>query len=68
MLTSEQCNVGFDPGTSCIETTSLPTELKEISTNAVSRGGYEPTTVPIALGRGAFPLHLVQFFYQQFKF
>jgi hypothetical protein len=23
------------------------TELNEISTNAVSRGGYEPTTVPI---------------------
>ena len=34
--------------------TALPTELKEISTNIVSRGGYEPTTVPITLGRGAF--------------
>ena len=22
-----------------------------------SRGGYEPPTVPITLGRGAFPLH-----------
>jgi len=28
-----------------------------IYTNAVSRGGYEPTTVPITLGRGAFLLH-----------
>jgi hypothetical protein len=35
----------------------LQAELKEISTIAVSRGGYEPTTVPITLGRGAFPLH-----------
>jgi hypothetical protein len=26
-------------------------ELKEISTTAVGRGGYEPTTVPITLGR-----------------
>ena len=33
---------------------SLPTEIKEMSTNAVSRGGYEPTTVPIALGRGTY--------------
>ena len=24
--------------------------------DAVSRGGFEPTTVPITLGRGAFPL------------
>ena len=32
---------------------------KEISTNAVSRGGYEPTTVPIILGKGAFPLHYI---------
>jgi hypothetical protein len=30
---------------------ALPTELKEISTTAVGRGGYEPTTVPITLGR-----------------
>jgi hypothetical protein len=37
---------------------ALPTELKEISTNTVSRGGYEPTTVPITLGRGVFPLHI----------
>jgi hypothetical protein len=35
------------------------TFVKEISTNTVSRsrGGYEPTTVPITLGRRAFPLH-----------
>jgi hypothetical protein len=39
-----------------LQATALPTELKEISTNAVSRGGYEHTTVPITLGRGAFPL------------
>jgi hypothetical protein len=31
--------MGFDPGT-----TALPTELKEITINAVIRGGYEPTT------------------------
>ena len=43
--------MGFDPGT-----TALPTELKEIPTNAVIRGGYEPTTVHITLGRGEFPL------------
>jgi hypothetical protein len=43
--------MGFDPGT-----TALPTELKEITINAVIRGGYEPTTVPITLGRGEFPL------------
>ena len=28
-----------------------------MSTNTVSKCGYEPTTVPITLGRGAFPLH-----------
>jgi hypothetical protein len=37
---------------------SSTTELKEISTNTVSRGGYEPTTVPIILGRGAFSLQV----------
>jgi hypothetical protein len=37
--------------------TALPTELKEISTNTVSRGGYEPTTVTITSIRGAYPLH-----------
>jgi hypothetical protein len=39
----------FDPGTA-LQATALPTELRKISTNAVSRGGYEPTfctTVPI---------------------
>ena len=47
----------FDPGTLALQDTALPTELKEISINAVSRGGYEPTTVPITLDRGAFSLH-----------
>ena len=45
------------PGPLALQATALPTELKKISTNAVSRGGYEPTTVSITLGRGAFPLH-----------
>ena len=39
----------FDPGTA-LQATVLPTELRKISTNAVSRGGYESTfctTVPI---------------------
>jgi len=31
--------------------------LKEISTDAASRSGCEPTTVPITLGMGGFPLH-----------
>jgi hypothetical protein len=39
-----------------LKATALQTELKEISTNAVNRGGYEHTTVPITLGSGAFPL------------
>ena len=39
--------VGFDPGTSRI----VSHHSTKISTNAVSRGGYEPTTVPITLGR-----------------
>ena len=33
------------PGPLALQATALPTELKEISTNAVSRGGYEPTTI-----------------------
>jgi hypothetical protein len=36
---------------------SISTELKEISTNAASGVGYEPTTVPITFSRGAFILH-----------
>ena len=32
--------------------------LKEISNNAVSRGYYEQTTVPITAGGGAFPIHI----------
>ena len=46
------------PGPLALQTTALPTELKEISTNAVSRGGYEPTTVPITLGVGSVPVTL----------
>jgi hypothetical protein len=49
--------MGFNLGTSRMKATVLPTELKEISTNTVSRGSYEPTMVPITLGRGAFPLY-----------
>ena len=45
------------PGPLALQATALPTELKKISTNAVSRGGYEPTTVSITLGRGEFTLH-----------
>jgi hypothetical protein len=39
------------PGPLALYAIALPTELKEISTTAVGRGGYEPTTVPITLGR-----------------
>jgi len=50
---------GFDPGTSRIVShRSTITEQKEISTNAVSRGGYEPTTVPITLGKDNIILYL----------
>jgi hypothetical protein len=35
----------FDPGTA-LQATVLPTELRKISTNAVSRGGYESTFIP----------------------
>jgi hypothetical protein len=45
------------PGPLALQATALPTELKKISTNAVSRGGYESTTVSITLGKGEFPLH-----------
>ena len=38
--------------------TALQTELKEISTNAVSKCSYEHTTVPLTLSKRAFPLHL----------
>ena len=37
----------------------LTTELKEISINQLSRGGYEPTTLTMTLGRGALLLHLI---------
>ena len=48
----------WSPGHLALEANALLTELKEISTNAVSRCGIEPTTVPITLGRGAFLLQL----------
>ena len=52
------------PGPLAWLTTALQTALNEIPTNAVSRCGYEPTTVPIALGmEGAFPLHIIHIFY-----
>ena len=41
-----------------LQATTLPTEPKVISTNTVSNGGYEPTTVPITLCRGAYPSRL----------
>ena len=40
------------PGPLALYATALPTELIEISTDAVSRGGYKPTMVHITLGRG----------------
>ena len=40
--------LGFNLGTSFI--------VNHHSTNWASRGGYEPTMVPITLGRGVFPL------------
>ena len=39
----------------------LSTEPRQISTNTVSRGGNEPTTVPITLGRGVYPLQKQDF-------
>ena len=49
--------LGFDCCISRIVSNVLPTVLKEFSTNAASRSGFEPTIVPITLGMGAFPLH-----------
>lgn len=46
--------MGLDPMIFTLYSTALPTELKEISTKAVGRGGCEPTTDPIFLGRGSF--------------
>ena len=37
------------PGPITLLATALPAELMEISTNTVSRGDYEPITVPIIL-------------------
>jgi len=50
-FTSEKCNV--PDGIRSLDPSHFkpPAELKEISTNAVSRCGYEPTTFPITLGR-----------------
>ena len=47
---------GFNTRIPCIISQSLPTELKEISTNT-AESGYEPTTGPITLGRGALHLY-----------
>jgi hypothetical protein len=52
VLSPIKCNMGH----LTLQATSLTTELKDISTNAVSRGGYGPNMVLITLGRGAFPL------------
>jgi hypothetical protein len=41
--------MGFDPGTSRIVSHPSTNWAKEISTNAVSRGGYEFTTVLLAM-------------------
>jgi hypothetical protein len=37
------------PGPITLLATALPAELMEISANTVSRGDYEPITVPITL-------------------
>ena len=54
--------MGFDPGTSPFVRHRSTNWAKEISTNAVSRGGYESTTVPITLCREAF-LFPLQYFH-----
>jgi hypothetical protein len=59
--------IGFDSWTSRIVNHALPTELKEMSTNAVSRGGYEPTTVCINLDRGDLSLQLYSFYIMCFR-
>ena len=43
--------MGFDHKTSGIVRHALPTEIKEICTTAASKGGSDPTTFPITLGR-----------------
>ena len=53
--------MGCDPGTSrIVRHRSTNWAYKEICTNAVSRGGYESTTVPIILGGSILPLHLIK--------
>jgi hypothetical protein len=48
--------MGIDPGTSCLVSHHSTNWAKGISINSVSIVGYEPTTVPLSLGKGAFPL------------
>ena len=55
--------MGFDPGISGIVSHHSTNWGKEISTNAVSRGGYEPTMIPITLDGGAFPLYKIKLFF-----
>ena len=56
---SDKCNVPDEIKSQDLSHWKSPLyQLKEISTNAVGRGGYEPPTVLMTLGRGAFPLHL----------
>ena len=50
----------FDPGTSRIVSHALPTEAKEISTNAISRDGYEFTNVPITFNKPMLYMHYVK--------
>jgi hypothetical protein len=50
-------------GSLALYATALPTDLNDLSSNAVSRGGYEPTTVPITLGRGRFRYTMKQLNY-----
>jgi hypothetical protein len=61
-FTYEKCNVpdGIrSRDLSHCKPPALPTELKEISTNTVSRGGYKPIGIPITLCRGLFLLHFL---------
>jgi hypothetical protein len=52
----------FDPGTSRA-VSHRSTNWKETSTNAVSRGGYESTTVSVTLGRGAVPVAICTWYW-----
>ena len=46
---------------------ALPTELKEIFTKTVNRGGHEPNTVPMAFREGSVPVTHVKSFILSFK-